>query len=217
MTQSIPSQSTNDITHHKRLMELIEAEDAANGEVGCGSDLGDKISVHFSTRSNSIFDDNLRSLLREHLGHLLMERDFDSIVTQVYRFVELEMVSENVKSEHQLQPVVKQIVEHIPNEKLKLFYQAELEFFDEASLSQLVLFTHEVVHKAVLHPRHTWSKPIWVLTTGEKVYIAQASSLEDAVAMIKVQYPEEDGKLEVVTVGGVLASEQVICLNSVDL
>jgi len=45
MNNSIPFQpksTIDDTTHYQRLMELIKAEDAANGEVGCGRDLGNK-------------------------------------------------------------------------------------------------------------------------------------------------------------------------------
>jgi len=45
------------------------------------------------------------------------------------------------------------------------------------------------------------------------VYIAQASSLDAAIAQVKAQYPDETGELQVIKVGGVLAPNQVICLD----
>ena len=45
MSNSIPSQpqfTIDNTTSYPRLMELIEAEDAANGELGCGRNLGNK-------------------------------------------------------------------------------------------------------------------------------------------------------------------------------
>jgi hypothetical protein len=45
------------------------------------------------------------------------------------------------------------------------------------------------------------------------VYIAQASSLDAAIAQVKAQYPDESGELQVIKVGGVLALLQVICLE----
>lgn len=216
MSQSIPSQFTNDITQHKLLMELIEAEDAANGEVGCGRDLGNNLSVYLNTYGINISGENLRTLLREHLGNLLMERDFDSITTQVSRFIESKAVQANILSKHpqHVQAVTEPVVKHIAEDELKGFFQAELgEFCSEAILEQIIQFTHQVVYKAVLQPRHTWPKPIWVLKTGEKVYVAQASSLEDAIAMVLAQYPQETGILEVLTVKGVLAPDQVISLD----
>ncbi len=59
MTQSIPAKpkaTPNEGTRHQRLMELIEAEDAANGEVGCGQDLGNRILGYFSTREIALED-----------------------------------------------------------------------------------------------------------------------------------------------------------------
>lgn len=216
MTQSIPSQSTNDVTQQKRLMEMVEAEDAANGEVGCGRNLGESISLYLHNLGINISDENLRILLREYLGHLLMERDFDSITTQVSRFIESKVVQANIQSDHQQQPpaATELVIEYIPSEELREFFQAELgECCDETSLEQIVQFTHQVVYRAVLQPRHTWSQPIWVLTTGEKIYIAIASSLEDAIAKVKAQYPQETGTLAVLTVGGVLAPDMVISLD----
>ncbi len=59
MTQSIPAKpkaTPNEGTRHQPLMELIEAEDAANGEVGCGQDLGNRILGYFSTREIALED-----------------------------------------------------------------------------------------------------------------------------------------------------------------
>ncbi|MBR8834739.1 MAG: hypothetical protein DSM106950_12050 [Stigonema ocellatum SAG 48.90 = DSM 106950] len=143
-------------------------------------------------------------------------RDFDSITSQVRRAVESLVVQANTQSELQLKPpaTTEQVVNYIPTEELSQFFQAELEgLFAQTSLEQIIQFTHYCVHKAVLHPRHTWPKPLWVLTTASKLYIAQASGLEDAIAKVKAQYPQETETLEIVTVGGVLASEQVISLE----
>ena len=52
MSNSIPSQpqsTIDDTTRYPRLLELIEAEDAANGEVGGGRNLGNKPSVYLKT------------------------------------------------------------------------------------------------------------------------------------------------------------------------
>jgi len=232
MTQSIPSQSqsmANEAIRHKRLMELVEAEDAANGEIGCGRDWGDKLSVYLSTCGINVSDEGLRILLREHLGHVLMERDFDSIATQVHRQIEALVVQAHTQSERSQQlPTslreaasrvsTKPVVEHIPTEELRQLFDSELgEFCSEAALEQLLQFTHRVVNQAVQSPRHTWPKPLWVLISGEKVYIIQTSDLEDAIAKVKAQYPQETGTLEVVTVGGVLAPEPVISLDRTTL
>lgn len=225
MTQSIPfsvgdtaltqsESSTNGVIQHKRLMELIEAEDAANGEVGCGRDWGEQLSVYFHTSGINLSDDNFRTLLREHLGHLLMERDFDSITTQVSRFIESNLVRATVQDLEYRRVAREQVVEYISDEELRGFFQAELgEFCNDVILEQIIQFTHDCVHKAVLQPRHTWPKPLWVLTTGEKIYIAQASDLDDAITKVKAQYPQETGTLSVLTVGGVLGPSPVICLE----
>lgn len=220
MTQSIPSQSgsiSDDTAQHQRLMELIAAEDAALGEVGCGRVVGGKLSVYLENRGINIDDERWRNLLREHLGHILTELDFDSIISQVRSYVESLVAGVFVSSADQ--PVSNaSLVEHIPTIELQQLLYAELgEFLPESSRAQIVRFTHQAIHKSVLQPRHTWSNPIWVLTTGEKLYIVQAASLSDAIAQVKAQHPQETGTLEVVTVGGVLAPNQVIALELANL
>ena len=84
MTQSIPAESkpmSNESTRNQRLMELIEAEDAANGEVGCGQYLGKRVLAYVTPCGVALDDEKLKSLLREHLGHILRGPDFDSITT----------------------------------------------------------------------------------------------------------------------------------------
>lgn len=219
MSNSIPSQpqsTIDDTTHYPRLMELIEAEDAANGEVGCGRDLGNKPSVYLKTCGINISDEKLRNLLREYLGHLLMELDFDSIINQVSHFVESLVVQEHTRLEHQRQEIrlLESVVEHIPANELKQCIESELgEFCSETAIEQIVQHTHQVIHYSILQPRHKWPNPIWVLSALEKVYIAQASSLDAAIAQVKAQYPHEIGELQVIKVGGVLAPNQVISLD----
>jgi hypothetical protein len=64
---------TDSETRYQRLMELVEAEDASNGEVGCGRDWGERLPVYLRTCGINISDQTLRNLLREHLGHVLMK------------------------------------------------------------------------------------------------------------------------------------------------
>ncbi|MCL1465776.1 hypothetical protein [Argonema galeatum] len=52
-------------------------------------------------------------------------------------------------------------------------------------------------------------------------YIAQAARIEEALAKlsvglakVKTQHPQETGRLEAIAVGGILASEQVISLDT---
>ncbi|PSB64195.1 hypothetical protein C7B61_12515, partial [filamentous cyanobacterium CCP1] len=58
------------------------------------------------------------------------------------------------------------------------------------------------------------SKPIWVLRGETQIYIVQETGIEAAIAKVKTQHPQETGKLEVITVGGVLAPNQVISLDA---
>lgn len=58
-------------------MEGIAAEDAANGEVGCGRDWGNKVSVYLSTYEINVSDEKLRGLLREYLGDVLTEENLN--------------------------------------------------------------------------------------------------------------------------------------------
>ncbi|MCU0546875.1 MAG: hypothetical protein MUE44_32715 [Oscillatoriaceae cyanobacterium Prado104] len=219
MSKSIPSepQSTiNDTTRHQRLMELVEAEDAANGEVGCGRNLGERPSVYLKTCGINISDEKLRNLLREYLGHLLMEVDFDSIVTQVSYFIESLVVQESTRSANP-QPKLtpsESVAESIPTPELKQCIESELgEFCSSSAIEQIVLYARQVIHNSILQPRHKWPQPIWVLNSMEKVYIAQASTLDAAIARVKAQYPHETGELQVIKVGGVLAPDRVISLD----
>lgn len=218
MTQSIPAKpkaAPNEGTRHQRLMELIEAEDAANGEVGCGRDLGTRISGYLSTREIALEDEKLRSFLQEHLEHILMEPDFDSIATQIQRQIESLVIPTLNQSLGSEPPASTNVTAHVPTEALKELFQSQLaEFCSEAALEQLIQFSHQIIHKAVLRPRHTWSSPIWVLRSETQIYIAQAAGIEEAIAKVKTQYPQETGGLEVVTVGGILAPDQVISLDT---
>lgn len=222
MSRSIPSehQSTiDDTTRHQRLMELVEAEDAANGEVGCGRNLGDRPSVYLKTCGINISDEKLRNLLREYLGHLLMEVDFDSIVTQVSYFIESLVVQESTRTANyqpELTPF-ESVAEYIPAPELKQCIESQLgEFCSSSAIEQIVLHARQVIHNCVLHPRHKWPQPIWVLNSLEKVYVAQASSLDAAIDRVKAQYPHETGELRVIKVGGFLAPNQVISLDLTD-
>ncbi|MBV8885972.1 MAG: hypothetical protein JO235_18530 [Chroococcidiopsidaceae cyanobacterium CP_BM_RX_35] len=234
MTQSIPTKpnSTEDeAARHQHLMQLIEAEDAANGEVGCGRDLEKGLSGYFSTRGFALDDEKLKSLLREHLGHILMDPDFDSIITQIQRQIELAQArrwsakEQNVESSivqapseflsSALPPGSANVTEYIPTEELKELFQSQIaDFCSEAALEQLLQLSHQIIHKAVLQPRHTWSKPIWVLRSETQIYIVQETGIEEVIAKVKTQHPQEKGKLEVITVGGILAPDQVISLET---
>jgi len=219
MTQSIPAKpkaAPNEGTRHQRLMELIAAEDAANGEVGCRQNLGNRISGSFSTREIALEDEKLKRFLQEHLGHILRETDFDAIATQIQRQLESLVIPASSQSLGcELPPASTNVTAHIPTETLKELFQSQLaEFCSEAALEQLIQFSHQIIHKAVLRPRHTWSSPIWVLRGETQIYIAQAGGIEEAIAKVKTQHPQVTGKLEVITVGGILAPDQVISLDT---
>jgi hypothetical protein len=139
MTQSIPAQpkaAPNEGTRHQRLMELIEAEDAAKVEVGCGRELGDRISGSFSTREIALEDEKLKSFLQAHLGHILREPDFDAIATQIQRQIEslvIPAASQSLGSEPL--PASTNVTGHVPTEALKELFQSQLaEFCSEAAL-----------------------------------------------------------------------------------
>jgi hypothetical protein len=219
MTQSIPAKSkskSDEAIRHQRLMELVEAEDAANSEVGCGRDLGKGLSGYFSNRGIALDDEKLKSLLREHLGHILMEPDFDSIATQIQRRLEsLVVQSLNGSSSSASLLDSTNVTEHIPTKKLRELFQPQIaDLCSEDTLEHLIQWSHQIIHKAVLHPRHTWSKPIWVLQGETQIYIVQETGIEEATAKVKTQHPQETGKLEVITVGGILAPDQVISLDT---
>ncbi len=216
MTQSLPAQSKSvpsDVDRHQRLMELIEAEDGANGEVGCGRDWGNRLSSYLSTRGIALEDEKLKSLLRKHLGQVLREPDFDSIATQIQRQIEYLVVQGTNNSLSSDSPLAK-VAEYIPTEELKNLFQSQIaDFCDQNSLEKLIQVSHQIIHKALLQPRHTWPQPIWVLRSERQIYIAQAAGIEEAIAKVKTQYRQETGKLVVIKVGGILAPDQVICIS----
>jgi hypothetical protein len=211
MTQSIPSRA-NDLLQTQRLMELIEAEDAANGEVGCGVP-SDKLSQYLDNRSININGENLRQLLREHLGHTLTELDFDAIISQVSRHI-CSMVGQFNESVSDVLPTrdnEDDFIEYISNAELKKYFQSELEgFLSKDLIEQIVQRTHSIIHQSVLQPRHRWLSPIWVFKGGDKLYIASSTTLYLAIENVKAQYPHIVGELEVVKVGGILAPNQVV-------
>jgi hypothetical protein len=206
MTQSLSAQfqtPSDEATRHQRLMEWVAAEDAANGEVGCGQ-VGNSSSSDFGNHV-VLDDEKLRQVLRLHLGHILREPDFDSITTQIQGQIE---------SCTALSIDTAIVPEHIPTGGLTDIFQPHIaELGSELSLESLLQFCHHVIHRAVLQPRHTWALPIWVLRGGTHLYIAQAANIEAAIAQAKTQHPKETETLEVVTVGGILAPNQVIAIQ----
>jgi hypothetical protein len=144
-----------------------------------------------------------------------MEPDFDAIATQIQRQIEslvIPAASQSLGSEPP--PASTNVTAHVSTEALKALFQSQLdEFCSEAALEQLIQFSHQIIHKAVLRPRHTWSSPIWVLRGETQIYIAQAARIEEAIVKVKTQHPQETGTLEVITVGGILAPDQLISLD----
>lgn len=207
MTQSIPSSTARDSIQVQRLMELIEAEDASGGEVGCGVP-SDKLRAYINNRSINISDDNFRQLLREYLGHILTERDYDRIISTVSRYIESIVAGVNNYPTSDIDTV-----EHIPTTKLLSFLVDELsEHLPQTTIDTITQYTQQAIHFLVLQPRHTWSNPTWVMKSGVTIYIAQAITLASAIALVKLQYPHV-GELEVVKVGGVLAPNQVVAVD----
>jgi hypothetical protein len=139
---------------HQRLLELVEAEDAANGEVGCGRNWGSKLPVYLGTCHINVSDAAFRELLREYLGHRLMEVDFDRIVNLVQAFVEPIVVNAHIQgSSIAVQPIPTAAVQEIPSEELHQRFKTDLgEVFSEAELGYVVAFTHYVIHQVVLEP-----------------------------------------------------------------
>ena len=138
--------------------------------------------------------------MQEHLGQILMEPDFDSIATQVRRQIESLVIPASSQSLGSgLPSASKNVTANVPTEALKELFQSQLaEFCSEAALEQLIQFSHQIIHKAVLRPRHTWSSPIWVLRGETQIYIAQAAGIEEALAKlseglakVKTQHPKK--------------------------
>uniref|UniRef100_A0A7C3PBQ7 Uncharacterized protein n=1 Tax=Oscillatoriales cyanobacterium SpSt-418 TaxID=2282169 RepID=A0A7C3PBQ7_9CYAN len=143
MTQSIPAQSKatpDKAAHHQRLLELVEAEDAANGEVGCGRELGKGLSEYFSTHGVALDDEPLKSLLREHLGPILMEPDFDSITTQIQRRLE-SLVVQTLDGSSSSASLLDSstVAEHIPTQEVRELFQSQLADFSNSHFETFVL------------------------------------------------------------------------------
>ncbi|GAA6615833.1 hypothetical protein [Scytonema sp. NUACC26] len=216
MTQSIPSDTSAEKIKDQHFMEMIAAEDVSNGEVGCGQLANTDFLAYLKVACINIDEESLRNLLQTHLGQVLTERDFDSIISQVSRYIESVAASANSLptsiAQHQSDQT-----EHIPTTILQQLLQIQLgDFLQEGAIAQVIEFTHKVVHQAVLQPRHTWPNPIWVLKEGDTFYIAQAVSPDEAIEIVLAQHPLITSELEVVKVGGVLAPNQVIVLDTND-
>ena len=215
MTQSIQNNVVDDSVQSQQLIELIDAEDAANGEVGCGI-IADSFLDYLHYRNLNRSDEQMRILLREHLGHILSDPDLDAILGQVHRYIETLLLGKNLKSINAKNTL--EIVKRIPDQELNGLLQVELgEYLSSACIVQVVEYTHAAIHKTILQPRHTWAHPIWVLRGDAKLYVVQAANLEDAIATTKEQHPQDTLSLEVVKVGGVLAPNQVIAIDPVNL
>jgi len=215
MAQSIQGNLTDDSVQNQQLIELIEAEDAANGEVGCGI-IADFFLDYLHYRSVNQSDEQIRILLRGHLGHLLSDADFDAILGQVHCCIDTLLLGKNLKSVNEKNTL--EIVKHIPDQELQELLQVELgEYLPESSVAQVVEYTQAVIHKTILRPRHTWAHPIWVLRGDIKLYVVQAVNLEDAIATTKEQHPQDTTSLEVIKVGGVLAPNQAIAIDLIDI
>lgn|GEM_PF-5324258 len=84
------------------------------------------------------------------------------------------------------------ITEHIPTKELRELFQSQIaDFCSEDTLEQLIQLSHQIIHKAVLQPRHTWSKPIWVLQGETQIYIVHETGIEEPIAKVKTQHPQE--------------------------
>ncbi|MFE1746400.1 hypothetical protein [Coleofasciculus sp. H7-2] len=155
-------------------------------------------------------------MLREHLGQILIEPDFDSITIQIQHQIESlvpQAPGKSLSSASLLDST--NVTEHIPTEELKELLQSQIaELCSEDALEQFIQVSHQIIHKAVLQPRHTWAKPIWVLRGETQIYIAQAAGIEEAIAKVKTQHPQETERLEAIAVGGILAPDQVISLDT---
>jgi hypothetical protein len=206
----IMSNSLNDV-QHQRLMELVEAEDAASGEVGCGRDWGSKLPVYLQTCHINVSDEALRALLREYLAPPLEERDFDRIVEAVRSFIETIVVDAHLQGLSEKNRTFADVPEHIPTVQLTERFQQDLgDICSSIRIEQIVQFTHQTINRTVLNPRHTWLPPTWVLTDEKNFYVVQSARAEDAIVQAKQQYPEVAEVLRIVQVSNIIAQNQVL-------
>jgi hypothetical protein len=209
MTDLMPNSSLT--LDHQRLLELIEAEDAANGEVGCGRDWGSKLPIYLQTCHLNVSDTAFRELLREHLGHVLMERDFDRIVEGVLYFIEPIVVEAHLQTPVSAERQREATPEYIPTEQLKARFQQDLGgICSSGQIDRVVHFAHQAIHRAVLNPRHTWLPSIWVLTNGKDFYVVQSANPDCAIAQVQQQYPDETAPLRAVKANNIVAPTQAI-------
>ncbi|BAU15705.1 hypothetical protein LEP3755_62700 (plasmid) [Leptolyngbya sp. NIES-3755] len=200
---------------HQRLMELVEAEDAASGEVGCGRDWGSKLPVYLQTCQINLSEDAFRELLSEHLGEHLEERDFDRIIGAVRFFIESIVVNAHLQLESSQRCNGATVPQHIPTLQLRKRFEQDLgEVCSTQQIEQIVQFAHQTIHAAVLHPRSTWLPPIWVLTDEQSYYVVQAACIEDAIAQVSQQHPEHAKMLRVIQANNIIATGQVMKIDS---
>jgi hypothetical protein len=211
-SSSNPSENSN----HQRLMELIEASSTSNGEIGCGRDWGSKFPVYLQTCHINVSVDAFQNLLQEHLGDVLREPDFYRIISGVHHFIEPIVVDAALKIPSvATKAPLESVPEHIPTIELRTRFQQDIgEICSAAQIEQVIQFTHQVIHRSVLNPRHTWFPPIWILTNERDFYVVQALSPEDAIAQTRQQYPEETKPLRVVKANNIVAPNQVIKITT---
>jgi hypothetical protein len=213
MTDLISNSSIK--AEHQRLMELIEAEDASNGEIGCGRDWGSRFPVYLQTCHINVSIDAFQNLLQEHLGDVLKEPDFYRIISGVHHFIEPIVVDAALKIPSvETKASLESVPEHIPTIELRTRFQQDIgDICSAAQIEQVIQFTHRIIHRSVLSPRHTWLPPIWILTNEQDFYVVQAPDPEDAIAQTRQQYPEETKPLRVVKANNIIAPNQVIKLK----
>ncbi|BAZ09639.1 hypothetical protein NIES4071_14490 [Calothrix sp. NIES-4071] len=127
MTESISSDTNVEITRNQYLVDLVAAEDVSNGEVGCGQLASNDFLAYLNNRCINIDDESFRSLLSSHLGDILTERDFDSIISKVSRYIESLVASAATVSVTSALTQT-EIIEHIPTSKLQQLLETLTEF-----------------------------------------------------------------------------------------
>lgn len=84
MSRKVSNPSTD--PRHQQLMQFIEAEEASNGEVGCGQDWSNQLpeSLHLYRLNHP--DAPLQDVLYESLGQPLGDSDYDRILAAINAF-----------------------------------------------------------------------------------------------------------------------------------
>jgi len=89
MSRKVPNTSTD--PRHQQLMQFVEAEEASNGEVGCGQDWSNTLPEFLHRYRLHHPDASLQEALYQSLGETSTDSDYDRILAIINTFSKTEV------------------------------------------------------------------------------------------------------------------------------